>query len=155
MQINLTLLSDLVKIYHNKQAKDIEKYASELAIRNLLNDLPCGSGLDNGVCFKLHLSTPTKLIFTFGYHFLNENGYYDGWGQFRMTITPTFDSERNFQIFIAGKDRNQIKEYLYDLFYETFYTEPFTNLHPIWKLYLEESNHTLYPAKSSTSIKQD
>jgi len=138
MQINLTLLNDLVKIYHNKQAKDIEKYASELAIKNLLNDLPSGSGLDNGVCFKLHLSQPNKLIFTFGFHFLNENGYYAGWEQYRLTCTPTFDSYRNFKILITGKNRNQIKDYLYDLFYEVFETATFSNLHPIWKLYLEE-----------------
>jgi hypothetical protein len=80
------------------------------------NNLPHGSGVDNGVKVDLENSTPQKVVFRADFHHMDENGYYDGWTVHNVTIRPTFDG---LDISVSGKNRDRIKEYLHDLFYET------------------------------------
>src|SRR5688500_3515130 len=49
------------------------------SIDEMLKALPHGSGIDSGVTFDQHKSTPDKLIFSVPFHSMDENGYYDGW----------------------------------------------------------------------------
>jgi len=79
--------------------------------------LPHGSGLDAGVEFDFDASTPLKLVFRTSFHHLDENGYYSGWSDHSLIISPEFGY---YHIKITGKDRNQIKDYLSQLFYEVF-----------------------------------
>ena len=65
-------------------------------------ELPSGSGID---------SAPK---FDFGYHHMNENGMYDGWTDHQLVITPSL--QFGFHLRITGKDRNQVKDYLYETF---------------------------------------
>jgi hypothetical protein len=90
-------------------------------IQDLLKDLPHGSGLDAGVEFEPKESTPQKLVFYTSFHHMNDNGYYDGWTDHKLIITPLFGG---FDIRITGKNKRQIKEYLSQLFYEVFTAEP-------------------------------
>ena len=76
--------------------------------------LPSGSGVDCGTKLDLDKSTPNKLVFTFGFHHMNEGGYYDGWTEHTCVITP--DLQFEISLRITGRDRNQIKDYLYDLY---------------------------------------
>jgi len=78
------------------------------------HNLPSGSGIDSGVKFDFNASTPEKLVFTFGYHHMNENGMYDGWTEHSLIVTPSL--QFGFHIRITGKDRNQVKDYLYETF---------------------------------------
>lgn len=75
--------------------------------------LPSGSGIDNGtrICAS---STPSRIVLTFGYHHMNEHGYYDGWTEHKAIITPSLIQD--FNLRITGRDRNQIKDYLHETY---------------------------------------
>lgn len=90
----------------------------EEAIEEMLKALPQGSGIDSGVKFLWDKSTPEKLIFNFGFHHMDENGYYNGWTDHTLTITPSL--QFGYEIKISGRNRNQIKEYLHELFSSIF-----------------------------------
>ncbi len=90
----------------------------EDSINAMLENLPSGSGIDAGTKFDWDKSTPEKLIFTLGFHHMDEGGGYDGWTEHEVIITPSLYFGINIRI--AGKDRDGIKEYLSDLFNEVF-----------------------------------
>ena len=80
-----------------------------------MQDAPSGSGIDCGT--KLDsASSPEKLIFFIEFHHMNEVGYYDGWTQHKLIITPSLVFY--YDMKITGPNRNGIKEYLYDIYGE-------------------------------------
>lgn len=79
--------------------------------------LPSGSGIDAGMKLLTDDCTDKKIIFSFGYHHMNENGFYDGWTEHRLIITPAFG---DLDLRITGRDRYNTKDYLYDLFNTVF-----------------------------------
>jgi hypothetical protein len=89
-------------------------YKWEGVIMDETSKLPSGSGINSGVKFDFDASTPEKLVFNFGYHHMNECGMYDGWTDHQLIVTPSL--QFGFHIRITGKDRNQIKDYLYETF---------------------------------------
>lgn len=119
-RINIANLAVRLKAYKNcvKANKEDWQEIHKSQICEMLENLPSGSGLDNGVKFDWDNSNDTKLIFKFSYHHLNEDGYYDGWTDHVLTLTPTF--VHGFDLKISGKDKNNTKDYLYDLFNEVF-----------------------------------
>jgi hypothetical protein len=88
------------------------------SIESMLENLPHGSGLDAGVKFDWDNSSPEKLIFTTSFHHMDDHGVYDGWTDHKVIVTPSFYF--GIRVNITGRDRNEIKEYLADLFRETF-----------------------------------
>lgn len=83
-------------------------------IRQVVRDLmPSGSGIDSGTKIDLDDSHAARLVLACGYHHMNENGMYDGWTEHRIIVTPSFNG---ITIRITGRDRNQIKDYLYETF---------------------------------------
>jgi hypothetical protein len=97
------------------------------AIDKLCELLPHGSGIDSGIKFDSKNSKPDRLIFTFGFHHMNENGYYDGWTDHALIITPCLQDGYNLRI--TGRNRNDIKDYLYGLFYDLFTFDASEPLH--------------------------
>ena len=93
----------------------IEKHRER--IDGELYNLPSGSGIDAGMELMEDQCTEKKIVFSFSFHHMNEDGYYDGWTNHKLIITPSFSG---LDMRITGPDRNRIKEYLYDLFYVTF-----------------------------------
>ncbi len=83
--------------------------------------MPSGSGIDSGTEMDLDASNPDKLVFTFGYHHMNEGGYYDGWTFHKAIVRPSLMS--GFNLTITGKDRNQIKEYLHETYSQALETD--------------------------------
>jgi hypothetical protein len=84
-------------------------------INSLVNNhMPHGSGIDMGTEFEFEESTPKKLVFSFSYHHMDENGYYDGWTQHKLIITPNLWAD--FDMRITGPNRNDCKEYFYQVF---------------------------------------
>jgi hypothetical protein len=69
----------------------------------------------------LDASIPEKLVFIVEYHHMAESGMYDGWTSHRIIVTPSL--ARGFSLKITGKDRNQIKEYLADVYHNWLDTE--------------------------------
>jgi hypothetical protein len=84
-------------------------------INGLVRLMPSGSGINSGTKLELGLSHADKLVFSFRYHHMNEDGYYDEWTDHRAVVTPTFDG---INVLITGKNRNDIRDYLHDTFYD-------------------------------------
>jgi hypothetical protein len=116
-KINVAYLAWMFYSWKNVYS-DFKDYYEE-QVDSMLELLPSGSGIDSGVKFDWQRSTKDKLIFTFGFHHMDEHGGYDGWTEHMLVIRP--DLQEGFTLTIGGKDRNHIKEYLYQLFGELFY----------------------------------
>ena len=82
-------------------------------IEQLVDMLPSGSGIDNGTKIDLEASHAGKVVLYAPFHHMDENGFYDGWTEHIITVTPSF---RGINLRISGRDRNQIKEYLYETY---------------------------------------
>lgn len=85
----------------------------EETLLELSQHLPHGSGIESAI--DVSNSLPNKIILNVSYHHMNENGYYDGYTYHIIKITPDLSS--GFNLSISGKNRNDIKEYLYECFY--------------------------------------
>jgi hypothetical protein len=91
-------------------------------IQSLVKEhLPSGSGVDSGTRFNWEQSTPDKLVFNFEFHHMNQSGCYDGWTKHKAIVTPSL--ALGFEVKITGPNRNQIKEYLHEIFYFALKTE--------------------------------
>ena len=99
--------------WEEKHIKKIEQLVKE--------NMPHGSGFDNGTFFNHEKSKENKLVFDTSYHHMNENGYYDGWTDHEVIVTP--DLAFNFALRITGKNRNEIKEYMADCFIQALEIE--------------------------------
>jgi len=80
--------------------------------------LPSGSGIDSGCVIDLDKSTGEKIIINSAYHAMDEVGYYDGWINFTVTITPSFVSGIDMTISGRFGKYADVKDYLFDVFYD-------------------------------------
>jgi hypothetical protein len=86
----------------------------EQHLRNLVAErMPRGSGFDNGMRIT-GKATPNKLIFGTSFHHMDDGGYYDGWTDHTVTVTPSLAFD--FDLKISGRDRNDIKDYIAEVF---------------------------------------
>lgn len=119
MKILFSNLATRIAAYHTcvklKNTEWAEKHFDE--ITDMCKHLPSGSGIDSGVSLQLGESTEKRIVFKFSYHHMNEDGYYDGWTEHILIVTPLFG---DFSLVITGRDRNEVKDYLFDLFNEVF-----------------------------------
>ena len=80
--------------------------------------LPSGSGYDRGCTILMEKSTPDKIVILCPYHHMDEHGYYDGWEDYKATVTPTFTGD-GMDIRVTGgrkEHREHVAEQLgYDL----------------------------------------
>lgn len=86
---------------------------------NAVNKLPSGSGFDSGSSIDLDASTQSKIVIDTSFHHMTE-GMYDGWTDHKVVVVATFDG---FDLRVTGRDRNMIKEYIGDLFYDVLSEE--------------------------------
>ncbi len=77
------------------------------------NFLPSGSGIDSGTTIDLDKSNGAKIVLNTAFHHMGEHGMYTTWTDHTVTIRPAF---QGFDIAISGRNRNDIKEYLHDVF---------------------------------------
>ena len=82
-------------------------------IDDIIQNAPSGSGIDSGTQLGDE-STDEKLVFVTAYHHMNEGGMYDGWTEHVIRVKPCLVF--GFQMKIGGRDRNNIKDYLYEVF---------------------------------------
>lgn len=82
--------------------------------------LPSGSGWDNGTSIDEN-STPNRIILSGSFHHMNDGGMYDGWTDHTIIVTP--DLAHGFNMRITGRNRNDIKDYLADMFHEAMTAE--------------------------------
>lgn len=89
-------------------------------IKQFEDMLPHGSGFDSGTKIDLDASHADRLVFHTSYHHMNDGGFYDGWTEHTVTVTPAFIG--TFHIRISGPSRNDIKEVIsqeFDVILET------------------------------------
>jgi len=109
--------SGTLQAYQNciKTNNKIWEEKHEDKLNELVNNyMPHGSGIDSGMYLDLINSNPNKLIFTFEFHHMDENGMYDGWTDHKLIVTP--DLYNKFNLTITGRNKNYIKDYLYEIF---------------------------------------
>ena len=83
-------------------------------LNNLTRDhMPSGGGIDNGTTFDADVSRTSKLVFHISFHHMNDGGYYDGWTDHTITVTPTFGG---IALHVSGRNRNDIKDYIHETF---------------------------------------
>ncbi len=75
--------------------------------------LPHGSGIDGKIAVDLTKSNEKKIVIDFEYHCMDGNGYYCGWRNYTVIVTPSFTG---IEIRITGRDFNDVKEYFYQIF---------------------------------------
>ena len=98
---------------HNQEWQDNH----EATIKNIINSLPHGSGIDSKTEINLDKSMSDKIIIRSSYHCMDSDGYYTHWIDFTVTIEPSLQFDFNLDIIGKfGKDQD-IKNYLYDTFY--------------------------------------
>ncbi len=83
--------------------------------------MPRGSGFDAGTTLDLDKSTGEKLVFKTSYHHMNDYGVYDGWTEHVVTVKPSLMYGVN--LMISGRNRRDIKDYMYDVFYDALKEE--------------------------------
>lgn len=88
----------------------------EETIENIIKSLPHGSGIDGVTKIDLEKSTAEKIVIYSEYHCMNEDGYYDGWVDFIITIKPSLQFGINLNITGNFGKNQELKDYLYETF---------------------------------------
>ena len=119
-KINVTQFAAILEAKKNCQKSGNKEWEVKHDDRlcQMFENFPSGGGIDSPSNFLEDESTAQRLVFSFSYHHMNENGYYDGWTDHKLIITPVFGG---FDLRITGRDKNGVKEYLYDLFNDVFH----------------------------------
>jgi hypothetical protein len=90
-------------------------------LEKLCESLPSGSGIDNGTSVDWDKSSDEKLVLYFGFHHMDENGFYAGWTQHTLTVLPSL--QFGITLKISGPNRNDIKEYLHETYHQALTEE--------------------------------
>lgn len=83
--------------------------------------LPSGSGFDNGTRLDLDESQPDRLVFITSFHHMNDAGYYVEWTDHKVIVKASL--AWGFRLLVFGKDKNQIKDYIRNVFQEALSQE--------------------------------
>lgn len=97
----------------NAQSQEWADQHKELILQLVKEKMPSGSGIDTGTTWVEDFSPDEKLQFSCDYHHMNQHGFYDGWTHHIITVTPSF---RDFNLDIQGEDRNDVHEYLAEVY---------------------------------------
>lgn len=76
--------------------------------------LPSGGGFDAGTSLDFEKSRPDRLVFSTSFHHMNDHGYYDGWTEHQVIVTPSL--AYGFELRITGRNRGDIKELIEQTF---------------------------------------
>lgn len=76
--------------------------------------MPSGSGFDNGTTLDDNNSARNRLVFNTAFHHMDDNGFYDGWTNHQVIVTPSLQFGRDIRI--TGKNRRDIKDYMHQVF---------------------------------------
>lgn len=93
---------------HVDHARDAEENLVKLE-----KFLPTGSGFDSGTRIDIDSKVNKVSMFT-SFHHMDQSGGYDGWTEHRVIMTPSLIY--CFNLKITGRDRNLIKDYIYEQF---------------------------------------
>ena len=117
MKIYQQIASSLAAMHNCRKSGNTEweEKHKECILDIVKNRLPSGSGWDIGTKFDFMVSTSDKLVFEGSYHHMDDAGGYDGWTDHAIIVTPSLAF--GFNLKIIGSNKNDIKEYLSDIFH--------------------------------------
>lgn len=115
-----SLLATIERCKSDKNSEWADRHQDTLDAM-LKEHLPSGSGIDSGTHLLVDQCKSNKLVFQADYHHMNDGGMYDGWTQHTVIVTPSL--EFGAVIKITGRDRNEIKNYLGEIFHTTMFVE--------------------------------
>jgi len=108
------------KIARVLSQKDIILQGEQLTLLQEL--LPNGNGMRRQInCMILLESTKKRIVIGTAYWHPNDNYETSRWTEHKVVITPSFEGEINIRI--TGKNENNVKDYLYDIFREALMKE--------------------------------
>ena len=83
-------------------------------IRQIVDDfMPSALGIDSGT--TLIRGQSDRLVFEANFYHMNDVGRYNGWTEHKIIVTPSFIYPAG-KIRITGRDCNQIKGYLCEIY---------------------------------------
>jgi hypothetical protein len=83
------------------------------ALDRMADELPSGSGFDDGTQIDLEKSNDQRLVLYTRFHHMTE-GVYDGWTDHTVYVKPSL--QFGHLLSVTGIDRNGIKDYISDVF---------------------------------------
>lgn len=111
-QIVLITIADMLNaIYRRGMDPDQSEAIMDELRQFVCMTAPSGSGFDNGT--QLLVAERKRLVFGTAYHHLDDSGYYTGWTEHKVVVTPRFGG---FDLRVTGRNRNGIKDYIADVF---------------------------------------
>lgn len=100
-----------------KSGNEVWRERWQERIDQLIGNLPHGSGVDGETSFDYDTSKEDKLVIRSSFHFMNDNGMYDGWADFSLVITPSLQFGMSLHVGGAFPKRHQdVKDYLHETF---------------------------------------
>jgi len=85
------------------------------ALEDLASRLPSGSGFDAGTTIDTERSKTDRIVLATSFHHMDEHGCYEGWSEHEIIVTPSLTS--GFDLRVTGRNRNDIKEYIGEVFH--------------------------------------
>ena len=117
-------LAQLIAAAHRcRESSNPEWFARHVdTAREIVSEhFPSGSGFDSGTELDVSRSTGDKLVFTTAFHHTDEHGSYDGWTNHDVIVRASL--QHGFTVRVTGRDRNDIKDYIAEMFAESLDTE--------------------------------
>ena len=115
MKVYAAMAQKVTAIQNCRQSGNTEwEERHSQALKELIDLMPSGSGIDGGMQFDEGASSGEKLVFHFSFHHMDKNGMYDRWTDHTLTVRGSLAFGR--RLTISGRNRNDIKEYLYEIF---------------------------------------
>ncbi len=112
-------MASRVDAYHTcvKTGNTLWEEKHEARIVELLDMLPHGSGIDGTTDIALDKSSGEKLIILSSYHHMNDGGYYDGWTEFKVIVTPSLQFGARVKVTGSFPRRYaDTRDYLHEVF---------------------------------------
>jgi len=90
------------------------------AIRQLLELLPHGSGIDGETTLDYDKSNRDRIVLLSEFHTMDGNGFYGRWITYKVTVTPSLVCGIDLTIIGNFGKHSDIKDYLYETYYWGF-----------------------------------
>lgn len=117
-------IASIVDAYHRsvetKNTEWIDRH-KDTVCELVKNEMPSGSGFDSGTTLDLDRSTGERLVFATSFHHMDEHGGYDGWTDHEVIVTASL-LHAAVRLRITGRNRNDIKEYIHQVFADALQT---------------------------------
>lgn len=104
---------------HRLIGSELHGMVAENRHARIMQFLPHGSGFDKGT--EIEACDDKRIVFSTSFHHMDENGFYDGWTEHKVTIHASLTVE--ISVAVSGINKRGIKDYIADVFSELMYRE--------------------------------